>query len=81
MSKAKRLTNQLEPGCNMRDARPEPATRAARRRRQRRLTLALWWIVLYLAILYLAIRLGASRAVGRRLSPSESPNATRFAFP
>ena len=47
----------------MREARPEPATRAGRQRRQRRLTLALWWIVLYLTILYLAIRLGAHPAL------------------
>jgi hypothetical protein len=47
----------------MRDARPEPATRAARQRPQRRFTLALRSMVLYLTIIYLAIRLGAHPAL------------------
>lgn len=47
------------------DIGPEPAaTRAVRQqRRQRPLTLSLWWIVLYLTIIYLAIRLGAHPAL------------------
>ncbi len=41
----------------MRERRPEPTPRAVA------VTLALWWIALYLTIIYLAIRLGAHPAL------------------
>jgi hypothetical protein len=47
----------------MRDARSEPTTQARHRRRERELTLRPLWIVLYLTIIYLAIRLGAHPAL------------------
>ena len=48
----------------MRDRRREPAHGAAPPEPgQHRLTLALWWIVLYLTVIYVAIRLGAHPAL------------------